>query len=151
MSHPRGQFFGLDKFDPEFIDGKDWKLHNPGGVFGYALVGGERISPPDGFPFDFASIPRVAWRVIGPPSGYGHGANYGPAAAIHDYLYETAKVNGEWIGRSTADWILLDAMVQLEVHWWRRNLMWECVRVGGVSHWQKHRKADGRPRRLAYI
>ena len=48
---------------------------------------GRIIEVPAGFETDFASVPRLFWRVV-PPWG-----RYSPAAVVHDYLYHTGKVS----------------------------------------------------------
>jgi hypothetical protein len=52
------------------------------------------------------------------------------AAVVHDYLYSTHQVD-----RATADAVLREASAVTGVPWWRRQLMWAGVRMGGASHW----------------
>lgn len=81
-----------------------------------------------GFEFDGASIPRLAWRVIGHPWG-----EYLPAALPHDIFYAT-----EHFPREYTDQMFLDIMRAIDVAGWRRGLMWATVRTAGGFTWQKH-------------
>jgi hypothetical protein len=84
---------------------------------------------PAGFETDFASVPRFFWRIV-PPWG-----KYSPAAVVHDFLYATGVVS-----RRRADKIFLRAMCQLDVAWWRRQLMYRAVRAFGWIPWNNHRR-----------
>jgi hypothetical protein len=141
-----GRFFNPDKLTVEYIDGKDWTLINRDYGWGYETNAHEWIIPTNGFSTDFATIEySAAWVVVGPPTGYGKGMNYGPAAIIHDFLYEFGFVFKPGIGnvaitRKEADLILLEAMEYLYVDKWRRNLMYGIVRMFGGSYWRNHEK-----------
>jgi Protein of unknown function (DUF1353) len=75
--------------------------------------------PPE-FETDFASVPRVfVWFL----PRYGR---YTKAAILHDYLCKKGEVK-----RSDADGIFRRAMMELEVAFLRRWIMWAAVRVGG--------------------
>jgi hypothetical protein len=77
--------------------------------------------PPE-FKTDFASVPRVfVWFL----PRYGR---YTKAAILHDYLCKEKK--GE-VKRSDADGIFRRAMMDLQVAFLRRWIMWAAVRVGG--------------------
>jgi len=124
----------------EHVDGKFWLLLEQ---FEYR-VGSEDsdevITVPVGFKTDFASIPGVAWSIIGHPTG-----RYGKAAVIHDWLYsENAGEQGddyEPRTRRRCDQIFLEGMVVLGVPWWRRTLMYSAVRVGGWTAWGDRRES----------
>ena len=73
---------------------------------------------------DFASVPRWAWSFT-PPFG-----QYTPAAVVHDWLYAAKPFT-----RSTCDKIFLNLMERLDVGWWKRQIMYYAVRVGGASCW----------------
>jgi len=79
-----------------------------------------RIMVPAGFRTDFASVPRLFWRIL-PPFGL-----YGKAAVLHDWLYFEAMLS-----RETADGIFLEAMVELGVAKWKRRIMYRAVRMFG--------------------
>ena len=85
---------------------------------------------PAGFVTDFASIPRLFWRVL-PPTG-----SYGKAAVIHDYLYRTGAFT-----RSICDGIFLEAMCELGVPGWKRRVMFRAVRLFGGSSYQAMARA----------
>lgn len=112
------------------LDGRKWELVESFVYFVGHEDSSDRIHVPEGFITDFASIPRIFWTIIGPPTG-----EYGKAAIIHDYLYsiQTNK-------RSYADRIFLEAMKVLKVNWLKRRLMWFAVRSFGWRPWNKHAK-----------
>lgn len=72
---------------------------------------------------DFASIPWFLWSIL-PPTG-----RYGKAAVIHDYLYEYRLRP-----RKEADKIFLNAMKELGVPGWKRNIMYCAVRCFGPRY-----------------
>lgn len=87
------------------------------------------IVVPAGYVTDFASIPRLAWTLIGPPLG-----RHARAAIVHDWLYDT---NGDWgrFSREQSDEIFLEAMEVLNVPALKRSIMFRAVRLGGASGW----------------
>lgn len=89
---------------------------------------GNRITVKAGYKSDGASIPRVAWRVIGNPF-----EEYLAAAVIHDILYDT-----EIWDRKKADECFLDLMECLGVGKIRRKLMYRAVRMFAAGTWKKH-------------
>ena len=88
---------------------------------------GERIVVPTGYVTDFASVPRLFWRVE-PPFGIA-----APAAVVHDYLYSTGGL-GRYTRRQ-ADEIFREALAVLGVGMIKRNLLFAAVRIGGGSGW----------------
>jgi hypothetical protein len=105
-----------------YLDGQEWEVFE---TFVYSTeVAGNKtvILVPAGFTTDFASIPRLFWRVL-PPTG-----KYGKAAVIHDYIYRTPGVN---LTRAQADGIFRDAMADLGVGAFTRTLMFRGVRAFG--------------------
>lgn len=107
----------------KFIDTSDntrFELHE---AFTYR-VGSEdserSITVPKGFRTDFASVPRIFWRIV-PPVGL-----YGKAAVLHDWLYFS-----EFATREEADDIFLEAMEVLGVPKYRRLTMYYAVRLFG--------------------
>ena len=99
--------------------------------FKVTLGVGRMITVPAGFETDFASVPRLFWRLI-PPWG-----RYSAAAVVHDYLYATASVT-----RYEADRIFLDLMKRLGVPLWKRRLMYRAVRLGGWASWKRFRRQN---------
>lgn len=141
-----GRFFDEQKLTVEYIDGKDWNLINRNYGWGYETTSGDWIIPVHLFNHDFATIEySAAWVLIGPPTGYGKGCNYGPAAIIHDFLYEFGYVFRPGVGnvpinRKQSDKILLEAMECLNVFKWKRNIMYAVVRIAGGKYWRDHEK-----------
>jgi len=89
-----------------------------------------------GFITDFASIPRLA-RLIIPKLG-----RYTKASVIHDYLYQHHDIDitesiSYAFNRKQADICFRDAMKELGVVKWKRNLMYWAVRLGGWVAWRK--------------
>lgn len=80
-----------------------------------------KITVAERFLTDFASIPAIAWPLIGHPAG-----QYAQAAVLHDWLYAYGGVT-----RREADDIFYEAMGVLGVPWWKRSLMWMAVRAAG--------------------
>lgn len=92
---------------------------------------------PAGFKTDFASVPQIFWSIV-PPMG-----KYFVAAVLHDYFYRvpTSRV---WDGqpkfdkpvtRKLADTIFSEEMKDAKVSWWKRQIMYRAVRIGGASSW----------------
>ena len=90
---------------------------------------GRVIEVPLGTITDFASVPRIFWRII-PPWG-----SYSPAAVVHDWLYQSGIVE-----RKEADDIFLELMERLDVPKWDRTMMYWAVRLGGGPSWDSNRK-----------
>lgn len=99
--------------------------------FGYEVGGvgsGEVIEVPAGFVTDFASVPEPFWSLE-PPLG-----DAAKAAVVHDLLYATRGLAGRYT-RARCDGIFREAMGVLNVPWWKRNLLWAAVRLGGAGGW----------------
>lgn len=85
------------------------------------------IVVPEGFEFNAASVPRLAWLAISP-------LDLGVVAPlIHDWLYRTG--GGGVITRRQADRLFIRHMKAEGVGWIRRNAAYLAVRVGGRSSW----------------
>lgn len=83
-----------------------------------------------GFLTDFASIPRILRWLI---EKLGR---YNKAAVIHDALYQDV-VPGYKFTRKEADLCFLDGMADLGVIKWKRNLMYQAVRLFGWIAWKR--------------
>lgn len=94
------------------------------------IVGNRTIdlTVPKGFVFDGASIPRIAWSIIGGPFG-----PYADAAALHDCAYRMSDIA---MTRLEADRMFAAAMADLRITPWRRHVMYRAVRIGGASGFQ---------------
>lgn len=84
------------------------------------------VAAPQGYVTDFASIPGFAQWMISP---FG---KHSEAAVVHDWLY-TLGTKGDKKGRKLADVTFKRALKLVGVGWFRRNIMYLAVRVGGGS------------------
>lgn len=83
----------------------------------------------EGFPTDFASIPRIFHRLL-PQNG-----EYDAAAIIHDHLYASGMA-----AKSVADLVFYEAMEALDVPAWKRKVMFWAVKWCGFAAWNGHRR-----------
>lgn len=103
------------------------------------LVNGRAVLIKRGFTTDGASIPRIAWRVIGHPFS----KNLLPHALAHDALYAA-----ELLPRAECDAFFLKSMAESGTHFSRsvslvkRDLVWAAVRIGGGFVWSGHTLAS---------
>jgi hypothetical protein len=81
------------------------------------------IRVPKDFETDFASIPRFAMWLVGPPAG-----KYAKSAVVHDYLYKKEAQ----VSRFLADAIFRDLMEAEGVEMWRRVVIYYAVRSFGA-------------------
>lgn len=98
-----------------------------------------RITVPEGFITDFASIPRVAWLWLSPED---------PvvlfASIVHDWLY---SVQGRYdrtkmpLTREKCDRVLQAAMLACLARRSQAWVVYQAVRLGGESHWQQESAA----------
>ncbi len=88
-----------------------------------SLLLDEVITVPVGYRTDFASIPRVFWRIL-PPHG-----PYVPAAVVHDWLCDLRGSTG--IDSAATHAVFLEAMEVLRVPAWKRATMYRAVRLFG--------------------
>lgn len=98
-----------------------------------------------GFQTDFESIPRIL-RSLVPKRAIS-----AESAAIHDWLYKTAKITKRFhyvndvdsrVSRKQADLIFLDAMQRSGIGFVRRQVLYRGVRAGGWLAWNRHRQND---------
>lgn len=102
-------------------NGTDWMLLED---FLHILPDERLIFIPKGFIFDFASIPRLAWRLFPPATG-----KHRTPALVHDWLCATAAVT--W--KESAD-IFLNAMCESGVSYLKRYAIYWSVRGYGLFH-----------------
>jgi len=95
------------------------------------MVRGHKITIKKGFPSDFASVPRIFWRVF-PPWG-----KYSPAAIVHDWLYRKGLLT-----RKESDLCFLHGMKKLAVPAFTRWAMYRAVRYGAWGVWSDYREQD---------
>lgn len=103
------------------------------------LVNGRAVLLRRGLVTDGASIPRLAWRVIGHPFS----KDLLPHALGHDGLYAAELMprsdGDDWFLTSMA---LADSNFELGVSWTKRNAVWSAVRCGGSFVWDRHTDAS---------
>ena len=129
-----GSFYGT--FDPGYIDGRWWYLQNPDNQWGYVTKGGIRISPNDGFVFDFASVPRLLWPIF-PPTGDGPRKAYGPAACMHDHMYRHHQFS-----KARTEQLFLEMMNALNVRFTARVCIYLGPKLFGFGAWKKQGGVD---------
>lgn len=99
------------------VNSKEWKL-----LKGISLiVFNKKWEIPEGFITDFASIPKIFHGIFSPWD-----IKHGPAAILHDYLYQFRLVP-----RKEADGIFLEAMRIRGVGWVKRHIFYRAVRTFG--------------------
>jgi hypothetical protein len=84
------------------------------------------------FETDLASVPRLFWPLV-PPFG-----RYTAAAVLHDYLYQAHEGT-----RLHADLVFLEAMRELRVKPWRREVMFHACRAFGSGPWMRAPMSGG--------
>jgi hypothetical protein len=110
-----------------------WDSSSPKTASKYAIsidatytVGGMSIAVPAGFEFDGASIPPLAWPIIGSPFD----PRFVRAALLHDWIYSS-----HLMPRKEADIAFRDILLADGVGDWRAELMYRAVRLAGVASW----------------
>jgi len=110
--------------------GKMWEMLSDYIYLAPKELGGDLIVVWEGAQHDFASIPPIAWRLIGPPAT----GKYRDAAPVHDILYRAHYKDN----RKLCDQIFLDIMKRSGVKRWRRNLMYSIVRLFGAIPYKRN-------------
>lgn len=103
-----------------------WILHGPLKLYSRRLRRILLVEP--GFETDFASIPRLLWRVL-PKNGKWDGA-----AVVHDACYRRVLNTT----RRQADQLFNELMTLDGVPTWQRRLLYAGVRLFGGIPWKKH-------------
>lgn len=83
--------------------------------------GAIRVEIPAGTVINYASVPRLFWRIFPPAQG-----KYLKATIPHDYLYEM-----KGFPKVVADGIFLDVMKADGVGWFKRHTMFIAVLIFG--------------------
>ena len=86
---------------------------------------------PSGFIFDGATIPKLAWLIIGPPFE----PDFILAACIHDWYCNNALTYND---RVIGDAVFFKILADEKVPYWRRALMYSAVRLYTFFH--RHRE-----------
>ena len=104
-----------------------------------------------GFRTDGASIPKVAWRIIGTPFGVsGWGSkhpSYLAAAVVHDMYCDRANsLSGglRWDLRKEGDKLFAEMLEVLGVPAWKVKLMYPAVRSAGMAGQLRKTRANQR-------
>jgi hypothetical protein len=100
-------------------DGKTWRLEED---YILDLNNGQTVFIPKGFKFDFASIPRLFWRLFPPATG-----KHRLAALVHDWLCASMTVS--W---TEAACVFLKVMEWSNVPSWKRYSMYYAVKTWGL-------------------
>lgn len=80
----------------------------------------------EGFRSDLGSIPRIFWVLIAP-------FEIGVIDAItHDWTYKNKINNRLW-----CDEVLLKAMIDNKISWWKRKAVYGAVRAFGRKAWNQ--------------
>lgn len=91
------------------------------------VTGDEKYVVPEGFPTDFASVPRFLWSFV-PPYGV-----YTEAAVVHDYLYSNQS---ELMSRKHADELLYQMAIECGLSKFKASVMYRAVRWFGKKHFK---------------
>lgn len=125
-------------------DGRHWKITETYEFHCGDAYSGLFARVPKGFVTDLASIPLgVRWLI--PKAGKN-----AQAAAFHDILYKTGAMimrvddneKSVPVSRGMCDAMMYQAMRALSVKWWRRELIYRGLQIGGWVSWSKYRKLD---------
>lgn len=100
--------------------GKHWRLEEEFSYHVGEYPSDDIVTVPKGHITDFASIPRLFWRIL-PPWG-----KYGKASVIHDYLCDTRMRSSKETHR-----IFYEAMGVLGVKRWKKEVMYRAVKWFG--------------------
>lgn len=122
--------FSRMKLPVFYIDGREWEM---AADISYVMRDGRVSTVRKGFCFDFASIPRILWRIF-PPTG--DGSPYGIAATWHDWLYVHKRIGGKTINKGTADALFLEIMLYTGVPRWKAELFFRMVKWFGGHAWR---------------
>ena len=98
---------------------------------------------PREFVTDWASIPKfIFWLLL-------YWAKFNKASVLHDWLYETRQIMGDWITRKEADNVWLEAMlIDFRQHRFGKLvalLEYKAVRLFAFLAWKKG-DSDGKNR-----
>ena|SRR3990167_5149145 len=87
------------------------------------------IKVPIGFETDLTSTPRFLWTF------YPRDGKYRYAAVIHDFLYHMQTRT-----RAETDLIFWEALKEIGINAFHRNVLYNGVRLGGWFWWNKRAK-----------
>lgn len=111
--------------------------------FEVKISSGKKITIPEGFITDFASVPRFLWPIFPPLKGNRADV----AFIVHDYAYSygyfISGINKMPISRREADYEMYylqrtPYLIKGSLYGdskWRAFFMWAAVRMFGAGHW----------------
>lgn len=108
--------------------------------FSVTLKDGRKVTVPEGFIYDKASVPWLVWFYM-PRDDKG----FTDAALVHDYLYTVQKIEFIWIERKEADDVFLELMDREEMRWDKKWLAYTAVRSWGWRYWNPRAKDRKNP------
>lgn len=111
----------VDPLTGKFVD--QWLTESG---FHLMLPDERAIFVPPGFAFDKASVPRILHGYLNRDDSHVI-----VAALVHDYLYETQKIENKWITRKEADEIFHGIIKQSGMRATKAWLAYMAVRMGG--------------------
>lgn len=145
-SDPQIEFGELPAFKP--IGGKWWRLDGSYSIWFTYKGKRYRLTLPEGFVTDFASIPKLVWSILAPWD-----YQYTPACLPHDLGYELAGSLTVWwhngvtwtpkrleLTRRAVDDLMYWGMVARGTPKWKVNAIYSAVRMGGWLAWRRSKK-----------
>lgn len=103
-------------------DGRNWRIQHE---YRFAADSGEVFYIPAGGIIDFASTPRIVWRIYPPATG-----PYRRGAALHDWIYKTRQIA---ISRFRGDTLFVEAMDADGTNVATQRVIYRAVRMFGGS------------------
>lgn len=92
------------------------------------------VQIPVGYRFDGASIPKIAWAIIGAPFD----PQFCLAACMHDWYCEHSHEAGDYQARVIGDAVFFALLAKAKVPRWRRVLMYLAVRLNSWVRYGRH-------------
>lgn len=90
------------------------------------------ITVPAGFVTDFGSVPTALEWVVS-----GEDVHLVVPSIVHDWLYQNrGKVSEGTFTRRQADQLLAEGMRLWGAPWWKQQVVYFAVRVGGGKAWR---------------
>lgn len=115
------------EFDPDGDPKRPWKALCEHSLSANGVL---RVTVPEGFHCDLASVPDFLLALFGGPWG-----RWQRAGLFHDALYDKYR-NSDIISRATCDQVFRQIMRSDGVPWLTRNLFYLAVRLFGGRYWR---------------
>lgn len=81
---------------------------------------------------DGGSVPRILWPILSPLD-----SDMADAAFVHDTIYRDRWTT---FSRLQADQIMLEALEEIGMPWWKRQMVYRILRIAGWKAWNDNRK-----------